>query len=87
MTMTMLVLSSPPWPPSPAARRQRRRSRRGILCPGPTCLVMVTSVSQHYVHSEAATESEDVDPPPVLVPLLRHGVDPGAPHGVQPVDI
>ena len=48
---------------------------------------MVTSVSQHYVHSEAATESEDVDPPPVLVSLLRHGVDPGAPHGVQPVDI
>ena len=76
------MVASPPWPPSPAARRQRRRSRRGRLCPGPTCLV--TSVSQHYVHSEAATESEDVDPPPVLVSLLRHGVDPGAPHGVQP---
>ena len=45
---------------------------------------MVTSHNTQY--SGAATESEDVDPPPVLVPLLRHGVDPGAPHGVQPVD-
>ena len=43
--------------------------------------------SQHYAtvqYSYAATESEDVDPPPELVSLLRHGVDPGAPHGVQP---
>ena len=43
---------------------------------------MVTSHNTQY--SYAATESEDVDPPPELVSLLRHGVDPGAPHGVQP---